>query len=483
MELTPLELIDNFPLKTILVIGDIILDSYLKGTSTRLCREAPVPIVDIEKESLYPGGAANTAANVVALGARGLLASWIGQDVEGYLLTNHLKNIDASNILTIEGRKTLFKQRIVADGQILARVDKGDTNDLLEDASERLAEILEEHYKAKFLDAIIVSDYGYGTITPQVLAKLSELNIRLIVDAKDLTKYQHLNVMAMTPNYAEAMAVLGEPLLSNRSDRIHQVLTHGDRLRHQLNTKILVITLDRDGAVLFERETEPHYFSTTPRKGEVGGAGDTFIAAFTLSLCAGASAEVATQIGILAASTTVALPGTAACSYGHLKGLLLKKQSKLLSISEIDSTIGTHRVQARVVFTNGCFDILHPGHIQHLREAAAQGDVLIVGLNTDQSIKRLKGDARPINSFSDRAAMLSALPFIDFIMPLDDDNPIELIKKVRPDIFVKGGDYTPEELPEASVVKELGGIIRILPFHPGYSTTQIVEKIKEPSHA
>jgi D-beta-D-heptose 7-phosphate kinase/D-beta-D-heptose 1-phosphate adenosyltransferase len=484
MELTPLELIDKFPLKTILVVGDIILDSYLKGTSTRLCREAPVPIVDIEKESRYPGGAANTAANVATLNAHCILASWVGQDIEGCSLTERLAHIDIDNILTIQGRRTLFKQRIVADGQILARVDKGDTNDLLEDASERLAEILEEHYKAKALDAIIVSDYGYGTITPQVLAKLSELNIRLIVDAKDLTKYRHLNVMAMTPNYAEAMAILGEPLLSDRSDRIHQVLTHGDRLRHQLNTKILVITLDKDGAVLFERETESHYFSTTPQKGMVGGAGDTFLAAFTLSLCSGASAEVATQIGILAASSTITLPGTATCTHGQLRRSLLNEQSKLLPIRELENTINACRIQgAKIVFTNGCFDLLHHGHIQHLREAAAQGDVLIVGLNTDQSIKRLKGDTRPINSFSDRAAMLSALPFVDFIMPLDDDNPIELIKKVRPDIFVKGGDYTSETLPEASIVKKLGGIVRILPFHAGYSTTQIVEKIKEPSHA
>jgi len=320
-----LELLNDFPNKTVLVLGDVILDSYLEGSSTRLCREAPVPIVDFIRESRYPGGAGNTAVNVAAMGAYCLLFSAIGKDSEGCALLKHLDNkgVSTQRLLVVPERKTLFKQRIVANNQILARVDRGTTHAPIAAETELLANLLEECYKVANLDAIIVSDYGYGTVAPPILAKLHELrasfNYLLIIDAKDLTKYSELNATAMTPNYAEAMAILGEPILPAGEGRREQVFAIGHRLLYRLKSQIVVVTLDQDGVAVFERGTSPRHFPTTPQEGTVGGAGDTFIAAFTLALCAGAATEVAAQIGVRAATATISLPGTATCTYEHLR--------------------------------------------------------------------------------------------------------------------------------------------------------------------
>lgn len=480
-----LQVLNEFPSKTILVIGDAILDSYLDGSSSRLCREAPVPIVDVLGEKKYPGGAANTAASVAALGAKCLLFSLIGKDKEGDDLLSLLneQGVDTYNVLGVSGRRTLFKQRIVTDSQILARVDQGTTHEPTTEAEiGLLLNFLEGCYQ-KRLDGVIISDYGYGAIAPPILAKLQELHhsldCPLIVDAKDLTKYKALNVTAMTPNYAEAVSILGEPRLSKAGDRRRQILSCGSTLLPQLNSKVVVVTLDQDGAVIFEDGALPVHVPTVPCKGSVGGAGDTFISAFTLALCAGAEATIATQIGVKAATVAVSLPGTATCSYERLyQAFQSKPNAKFLSRCELSSVLEEHRQKgARVVFTNGCFDVLHHGHIQHLKEAAAQGDLLVVAINTDESVKKLKGESRPINPLNDRIAMLSALAFVDFVTPFTEENATELVKKVRPDVFVKGGDYTRETLPEASVVEELGGTVVILPLHTGYSTTNLIQKI------
>lgn len=491
---TPLQLINDFPNQTVLVLGDMILDSYLEGSSSRLCREAPVPIIDAMNESRYPGGAANTALNITAMGAHCLLFSAVGKDDEGDSLMRFLndKGIDTYNVLGLASRKTLFKQRILADNQILLRIDKGSTHPPTNEAEiGLLVEFLHQCYRdggsSGSLGAVVVSDYGYGTMAPPVLAKLQELhqscNYPLIIDAKDLRKYAHLGMTAATPNYAEAIALLAKPLLPPGSDRVQQLLDCGNTLLYELNSIIVVVTLDRDGAVVFEQGKIPIHIPTVARKGTVGGAGDTFISAFSLALATGASAEMATSIGVQAATMVVSLPGTAACTHEQLLSSFQNKPgTKILYPSELSRLEQYRSEGAKIIFTNGCFDIIHAGHVQHLREAAAQGDILVVGLNTDQSIKRLKGQSRPINQYGDRLAVLSSLSCVDFVVPLNEDNPIELIKNIRPHIFVKGGDYTYEALPEVSVVEDLGGTVKILPFHAGHSTTTLIEKIQEQYH-
>jgi D-beta-D-heptose 7-phosphate kinase/D-beta-D-heptose 1-phosphate adenosyltransferase len=498
MKSTLLDLLHDYNLsnKTVLVIGDVILDSYLHGSSTRLCREGPVPIIDALEERRYPGGAGNTAVNVSALGARCYLFSVAGSDLESDALEQHLenKNVNTDNILTTPERKTLLKQRIVADNQIVARIDQGSTHALADIDSELLIHFLEEFYydNLKGIDAVIISDYGYGIITPIVLSKLQELHnlfdYPMVIDAKDPTKYREINATAFTPNYAEAVAILNQPLLPNPDDRQQQILVHGQSLLHQLNSQIVVVTMDEGGAIVFEQGAVPVLVPTVPVRGSVGGAGDTFIGMFTLALCAGADAQTASLLGVKAATVAVSLPGTASCTYNQLCQSLRYEDDdeKLFELDDLLDTLETIRIiqegKIKIIFTNGCFDLLHHGHIKHLREASALGDILVVALNSDDSVKRLKGNSRPIHSFRDRVALLAALPFVDFIVPLPGDNPIELIKEIRPDVFVKGGDYMDQDLPEVAVVEELGGEVRILPFHNGYSTTQLIERIKEPTN-
>lgn len=483
MEANLQQLLDRFSEKTILVVGDAILDSYLEGSSTRLCREAAVPIVDVSEERLYPGGAANTAVNVAAMGANTLFISLMGKDPEGSRLLELLteKQVKISHVLRSTGRRTLFKQRIVSGSQMVVRLDQGSTHPPRTEAEVGLLTHFLDHCYKRDLDAVILSDYGYGTISPPILAKLKELHDQLdyplIVDAKNLIQYASLNTMAMTPNYAEAIATLKETILPVGDGRREQILDLGDRLLRCLNSKIVVVTMDEDGAIVLEQGKFPVCIPTVAKRGTVGGAGDTFISVFTLALCAGADAATATRMGVKAATIAVTLPGTATCTYDTLYRSF-ENNSKFLERCELNGVLSEEREKgARIIFTNGCFDLLHHGHIQHLREAAAQGDILVVGVNTDESVKRLKGDSRPINSFEDRVALLSALSFVDFVTPMPEENAVELVKEVKPDIFVKGGDYSRETLPEAAVVEELGGGVRLLPFHDGYSTTNLIEKI------
>jgi D-beta-D-heptose 7-phosphate kinase/D-beta-D-heptose 1-phosphate adenosyltransferase len=245
-----LELLNDFPNKTVLVLGDVILDSYLEGSSTRLCREAPVPIVDFIRESRYPGGAGNTAVNVAAMGAYCLLFSAIGKDSEGCALLKHLDNkgVSTQRLLVVPERKTLFKQRIVANNQILARVDRGTTHAPIAAETELLANLLEECYKVANLDAIIVSDYGYGTVATTNSGKATRakasFNYLLIIDAKDLTKYSELNATAMTPNYAEAMAILGEPILPAERGAENRYLPSDTACFIGSKSQIVVVTLE-----------------------------------------------------------------------------------------------------------------------------------------------------------------------------------------------------------------------------------------------
>jgi D-beta-D-heptose 7-phosphate kinase/D-beta-D-heptose 1-phosphate adenosyltransferase len=489
---TPLQILDKFRGLRVLVIGDLILDSYLEGSSSRLCREAPVPIIDFQQENLYPGGAANTAANIAALGARCSVFSVLGRDEEAgnlrYLLMN--QGVDMFNVLGVPNRKTLFKQRIVADSQIVARIDKGDcTYSPLGSEQELLLHILEDCYKSSTkeqLDAVVVSDYGYGSITPEILIKLQQLqsvhNKLLAVDAKDLNKYKLIGPTVVTPNYLEAAALLGIPVLPVRADRISQILDCGETLLDQLNTKIAIVTLDRDGALVFENGVPPKHIPTSSCTiGHPGGAGDTFIATLTLALCAGATTRDSVEIATKAATYVVSFPGTTQCSLENLCRSLTEQEgeNKFLTDFQLQAVLKQHRERgAKIAFTNGCFDLLHHGHLQHLKEAADQGTILIVGLNTDESIRRLKGNSRPIQPYHERAAALAALSCVNYVLPLAEDNAIELIKKVRPDVYVKGGDYVKESLPEASVVEELGGEVRILPLHLGYSTTKIIDRIR-----
>lgn len=468
----------------VLVVGDAMLDVYLHGQVSRLCREGPVPVVALHQQVGAPGGAANTAANVRALGAAATLLSVIGQDQEGDALRQALseRGVDGSALLCAPQRRTLTKTRVLAEDQLLVRLDSGSTERIDADQErallERLARLAPDH------DALIVSDYGYGVLTPAVIASLAHLQRAaprvLVLDARRPEAYRDVGVTAVKPNYEEALRLLGEPPAGTARGRLQQIAAGAERLLALTGACTVAVTLDRDGALCLERGRPPYrtYARAQPRAQAVG-AGDTWLSAFTLALAAGADTAAAAELAAAAAAVVVGKGGTATCSAEELRAWFLLGDKYLDDPEQLAARVAVLRAQAkRIVFTNGCFDILHHGHVVCLNRAKALGDVLIVGLNSDASVRRLKGEGRPINTLADRAQVLAALSAVDYVVPFDTDTPAPLIRAIRPDLYVKGGDYTQATLPEAALVESLGGTVQILPYLNDHSTTAIVARIR-----
>ncbi|MFW5878875.1 MAG: D-glycero-beta-D-manno-heptose 1-phosphate adenylyltransferase [Myxococcota bacterium] len=487
----PLDLLDAFVGLKVVVIGEAILDSWMDGRSERICREAPVPTVDLGECVDAPGGAANTAANAGCLGAQVSFLSVMGDDAEGERLRQQLeqRGVDLRGLLTQPGRRTLSKHRVMANGQMLLRLDRGDTCPPSTLVLRRLVENMAElHERA---DVVIVSDYGYGILNDEVLETLRDLQASrprlLIVDAKNLMHYRGLGVTAVKPNYEEARRLMQEDRLEDE-DRTESALRWGPRILDVLGCRVAAVTLDQDGAMLFERGQAPYRVYAQPVVApQVAGAGDTFVSTFALALAAGAHTPMAAELASSAADLASAAAGiviskrgmTASCSLDELRAGVAAGDEIAPDLGSLAATVERYRrLGKRTVFTNGCFDILHRGHITYLNEAKAQGDVLIVGVNSDQSVQRLKGPGRPINRLEDRLQVLSALSCIDHLIAFDEETPHRVIEAIRPDVFVKGGDYTREHLPEASLVEALGGEVRILRFVDDRSTTEIIRRIR-----
>jgi D-beta-D-heptose 7-phosphate kinase/D-beta-D-heptose 1-phosphate adenosyltransferase len=478
------EIVERFPGLSVLVVGEAMLDCYLEGTSDRLCREAPVPIVTVASRLEAAGAAANTAVNARALGARVRYLSVVGGDAEGEALRAALERagVETSGLVVDPARRTITKQRVLAGSQLLLRFDQGSTGRLDRDREAALVRGLEAAFAEH--DAVVVSDYGYGILTPRVVATLAALQAAaprvVVVDSKTLPAYRRVGVTAVKPNYDEARRLLGPVETAPGEDRGAPVARHGARLLDLTGAQIAAVTLDTEGALFFERGREPHRTYARPAaQSRAAGAGDTFSAALGLALAAGADLPGAAEIASAAAAVVVGKTGTATCAAADLAGFLASGDKYAPHAGALARRLARYRAEGRrVVLTSGCFDILHRGHIAYLTAAKALGDVLVVALNSDASVRRLKGRERPINPLDDRVHLLAALSAIDHIVAFDEDTPVEVVRVVRPDVFVKGGDYTPERMPEAPVVQALGGSVRILPYVQDRSTTSIIDRIR-----
>ena len=476
-------LVDGFSQLHVLVLGDTMLDAYVRGRSTRLCQEAPVPIIDCEEEWSAPGGAANTAVNLRALGARVTLLSVVGDDDEGRHLCDLLarQEVDASAVVKHPARSTLTKRRILAGSQLVARLDAGVTQPLNLHAQRAMVTRLQTLHRR--CDAIVLSDYDYGAIGEAVITALARLQqqrpVVLVGDSKCLSRFGELSFSAVKPNYEQALRLLHAGPAEGAA-RIDQMLELGPQLLERIVTQIAALTLDRDGAIVFHRGGPPLRTLTQPNPhSRAAGAGDTYVAALALALAAGGDAPEAAQIAAAAAAVVVGQDGTSHCSAAELRGRLAGLRRTDLGVETLLPTLEDHRRRGRrIVLTNGCFDILHRGHVTYLHQARALGDVLIVGVNSDASIRRLKGPQRPINSLEDRLQVLSALDCVDHVIAFDEDTPHRLVRAIRPHVFVKGGDYTRDRLPEAALVEELGGRIEILPLVRERSTTGLISRIR-----
>ena len=477
-----LQLIHGFPNLEVLVVGEAMLDAYLNGSADRLCREAPVPVVSLSDRNDQPGGAANAAMNVAALGAHTTFLGVVGADEDGRRLRAELEagGVNPGDVIVSEPRRTLSKCRVFAGSQMMMRLDQGSSEPLDRETEARLIERLGEAFERS--DLVLVSDYGYGVITPQVIEALERLQRRdprpLVVDAKYPERYRRLAVTAVKPNYGEVARLLG--LAPRNSERVEQLELFEQQLLEVTGARIVAATLDEEGALLFERNAPPYRTYARPMPhSRATGAGDTFTAALALALAAGADTPAAAECASAAARIVVSSEGTTVCSRDALLATLGAGEKVLRSRSELETRIeALRRSGRRIVFTNGCFDILHRGHVTCLSRAKALGDVLVVGLNGDAGVRALKGPERPINPLEDRLQVLSALSCVDHIVPFDESTPAELLMIVKPDVFVKGGDYSEDSLPEAELVKRMGGRVELLPYLDGRSTSGIIERVR-----
>ncbi|RJQ49491.1 MAG: bifunctional D-glycero-beta-D-manno-heptose-7-phosphate kinase/D-glycero-beta-D-manno-heptose 1-phosphate adenylyltransferase HldE [Gammaproteobacteria bacterium] len=471
--------VPSFNQARVLVVGDVMLDRYWQGEATRISPEAPVPVVRVRHSEARPGGAANVALNAAALGARVTLLGVTGADEEADLLVQQLQAASVECVFErVAGLKTITKLRVLSHHQQLIRLDFDEavqgmaTPDLLRTFSERLAGA----------DAVILSDYGKGALNEaQVLIKQARaLGKPVLVDPKgrDFTKYRGATLI--TPNLAEFEAVAGHC----QNDR--ELERRGERLRRDLDLDALLVTRGEHGMSLLRAGLETLHLPAHAREVyDVTGAGDTVIAMLGAALAAGAELADAARLANLAAGIVVGKLGAATVSVAELQGALHEAQpvtQGVLSEPQLLDAVAQARARgAKVVMTNGCFDILHAGHVSYLEQARKLGDCLIVAVNDDASVARLKDNgaaARPINPLAQRMQVLAALKCVDWVAPFSEDTPQRLICRVLPDILVKGGDYRPEQIAGHECVIAHGGEVRILPYIPGQSTTRIIEMLR-----
>ncbi|MAI89377.1 D-glycero-beta-D-manno-heptose 1-phosphate adenylyltransferase [Ponticaulis sp.] len=465
----------------VLCVGDIMLDRFVYGSVSRVSPEAPIPVLRQSAVTTMLGAVGNVARNVASLGAQAEIFSVIGDDAEADELQTVLNAEPgiSGEICRDASRETTVKVRYVASGQQLLRVDKEVVSSISDDAETRLCAALKK--AASSAQVILLSDYAKGCVTEKVIqtciTSASEFGIPVIVDPKgtDFGKYGSVDVIK--PNASELAAVVGRTLLDERS--VEDAMTE---LLASIPAKALAVTRSEKGMSFLQGAGTIHHMPAEKREVfDVSGAGDTSLAGIGLSLAVGATLEAACQMALIAAGIAVSKSGTATVSASEIREAIEVKKSnsnrRQRQHLPVDERIAAWRSEGlKIGFTNGCFDILHAGHIRSLEFAASHCDRLIVGLNSDASVKRLKGDARPINGELDRAELLAALQMVDAVMLFTEDTPYELIRQVQPDLIVKGGDYKPEDVVGADIVKARGGEVLIAPILEGRSTTGIIEK-------
>ncbi len=464
------------------VIGDIMLDRYVMGRVERISPEAPVPVNLIKSQREVLGGAANTAANLSSLGCHVFLAGLRGNDNDGKDLEKLFREsgIDQSGVLVSSDYRTTTKIRILGDRQQMMRLDYEEKRILQEEETERILSWLEALLENK-LGSIVLSDYGKGMITydlsQKVIKTAAAYGVPVLADPKgtDWSKYD--GAYGVTPNMKELSDCLGKHV-DNLDEKIEEA---GEKIREKYHLENLFVTRSEKGLTCINCKGSIHRASMAQDVFDVSGAGDTVMAVLAAATAEKTDTETALELANTAAGIAVSKVGTYQIKREELLDAWCRfRYGRITYIpttwEEAKRKVALWKNRGeRIVFTNGCFDLLHRGHITYLEQAAALGDRLIVGLNSDKSVKRLKGECRPLNTESDRAFMLAALRMIDEVVIFDEDTPEKLISVLEPDVLVKGGDYKPEKV----AGREYAGKVEIVSFVDGYSTTKMIEKIKE----
>ena len=461
----------------IAVIGDLMIDHYIWGSCERISPEAPVQVLEVSKENSLLGGAGNVINNLISLESKVAVYSVIGDDEGAGLAEKLLDEAGAESTALIrqEGRTTTRKSRVIASNQQIIRFDDENRNDIsLRSQHELLTELSRNIFG---YDAILLSDYGKGVLTPTLTRDIIALAIAhnkpILVDPKgdDYSKYHGATLL--TPNRKEASLATGIKITG------HITLEEaGFKLKNELNLKYGIITLSEEGIAIFDNKMS--LIPTVAREVyDVTGAGDTVLASLGIALANGLDIVEACEFANKAAAIVVAKIGSATATLNEIEEYehALNKgqiESKIKDFSQIERITKRLKSQGRgIIFTNGCFDILHRGHASYLQKAKALGDVLIVGVNSDESVRRLKGASRPVNNLEDRAYLLAALESVDYVVPFEEDTPYALISRIHPDILVKGADYKGKEV----VGSDLAGDVKLIEFVEGKSTSRIIDRI------
>ncbi len=461
----------------VLVVGDVMLDRYWHGSTSRISPEAPVPVVHVRQNEERPGGAGNVALNIAALQADSTLIGLTGDDEAADSLSRSLESAGVQCLFQrLIGIPTITKLRVISRHQQLIRLD-------FEDGFEDFdTGALLDSYKTALADcgAVVISDYGKGTLKPlrELIDAARAAGKPVLVDPKHTDFSFYAGATLITPNLNEFEAVVGR--CRNEAELVDKGLTLISR--HDLGA--LLVTRGEHGMTLLRAgQPELHLPAQAREVFDVTGAGDTVIAVLAAALAAGEGMAEATALANIAAGIVVAKLGTATASVPEIRRALAGRHEAgygMLSQEQLLVAVEEARAQGeRIVMTNGCFDILHAGHVGYLSEARRLGDRLIIAVNDDDSVRRLKGEGRPINSVDRRMTVLAALESVDWVVPFSEDTPERIICAVEPDILVKGGDYKPEQIAGHQCVTAAGGEVKVLGFADGVSTSRIIEAIRQ----
>jgi D-beta-D-heptose 7-phosphate kinase / D-beta-D-heptose 1-phosphate adenosyltransferase len=481
------DLLQNLGQPRVLVVGDVMLDRYIWGDAERISQEAPVLLLRADKREERLGGAASVATMLRALGAKVSLAGVVGHDADAARVRHLLSDlgVDHAGVVTDPDRPTTLKERYLGRAQHkhpqqVLRVDYEDRAAISEQIERELARVIAQ--QLRHVDLVLISDYDKGVCTPRLLTNLiaaaSLAGIRTLADpmrGSDYRKYHGCS--AITPNRLEAGLACGRSLRTPED-----ALAAAGNLRERLDLETAIVTLDKDGMAMSHADGRQEHYPTRPRHVyDITGAGDMVLSVLGLALAAGADYDSAIRLANIAGGLEVEKVGVATVTRDEILRDLLHAPvtNKICDLAALRAEVESRRrAGQRVAFTNGCFDVLHAGHVQYLREAREQADLLIVGLNSDAGVRTLKGPDRPINPLDARALVLAALQVVDFIAVFDEETPLRLIEELRPDVLVKGSDYRRHEVVGADFVESYGGRVHLAPLRNGYSTTRLLQKLK-----
>jgi D-beta-D-heptose 7-phosphate kinase / D-beta-D-heptose 1-phosphate adenosyltransferase len=485
------DLVQNLGSPRVLVVGDAMLDRYVWGDAERISQEAPVILLRAERREERLGGASSVATMLRALGAKVMLAGIVGNDHDAGRIRQMLTDltIDHEAVISDLSRPSTVKERYVGKAQHrhpqqMIRVDYEDRRPINDSIREQMMVVIKHHLKNT--DIVLISDYDKGVCTPDLLSAIIGVarakGIRVVADpirGQDYRKYHGCS--AITPNRLEAGLATSRTL-----NDMNEVWLAANHLQEKLDLEAAILTLDKDGMALKHRDGRAKHFSTRARHVyDITGAGDMVMSVLGLALAAGADYEQAIQLANIAGGLEVEKIGVATVTREEIlrdlmtPGTAAVGSSKVYSpeslVQELDYR---RRLGQRVVFTNGCFDVLHAGHVQYLQEARAQGDLLVVGLNSDASVRNLKDKTRPVQPLSARSLVLASMQAVDFVTVFEEATPMHLIHAIKPDVLVKGADYSKDEVVGAQLVESYGGRVHLATLHHGHSTTNLIDRMR-----